>query len=345
MDAPSSVVEEDFFRERSATIEMTSQNIELLNRRNEKRMNATSTSTSTITTCITTSSASTTMTITTDSCWPRGHEVRSSFEASAVSERPAAPTNSPPRTPDQMEGDSSRGAVPRRSGSCSSSSSGRSSDPRVSPRILSNSFSKSENSSPNNRKVSSPTQTDNTGSSNRSSSPVRSSQTNEIELRVDRSSSSSKSRSGGRSSTSSISSVSKASSSSSSRNSPVEEDRPSPPVSPCMSPQPGIEGLTLVQRTEVVLRVNTATSDAASQTEILEPTECETPTKTQEIPLCRKKLPEEIECEELGRDLASQLNPNDKLVPLLGELWSRRYLIDKKKKRKKGKKKNVKEYR
>ncbi|XP_071872400.1 shroom isoform X2 [Bombus fervidus] len=317
MDAPSSVVEEDFFRERSATIEMTSQNIELLNRRNEKRMNATSTSTSTITTCITTSSASTTMTITTDSCWPRGHEVRSSIEASAVSERPPAPTNSPPRTPDQMEGDSSRGAVPRRSGSCSSSSSGRSSDPRVSPRILSNSFSKSENSSPNNRKVSSPTQTDNTGSSNRSSSPVRSSQTNEIELRVDRSSSSSKSRSGGRSSTSSISSVSKASSSSSSRNSPVEEDRPSPPVSPCMSPQPGIEGLTLLQRTEVVLRVNTATSDAASQTEILEPTECETPAKTQEIPLSRKKLPEEIECEELGRDLASQLNPNDKLVPLL----------------------------
>ena len=328
MDVSSSV-EEDFFRERSATIEMTSQNIELLNRRNEKRTNATSTSTNAITAYITTSSASTTMAITTDSCWPRGHEVHSSIEASPVSDRPPAPTNSPPRTPDQIERDSSKGAVRRRSGSCSSSSSGRSSDPRVSPRILSNSFSKTENSSPSNRKVSSPTQTDNTGSSNRGSSPpVRSSQTNEIELRVDRTSSSSKSRSGGRSSTSSISSASKASSSSSSRNSPVEEDGPSPPVSPCMSPQPGIEGLTLVQRTEVVLRVNAATSDAASQTDMLDQTEPEAPAKTQEIPPARKKLPEEIECEELGKDLASQLSPNDKLVPLLGEPMSRRYLVD-----------------
>ncbi|XP_076761621.1 shroom isoform X1 [Xylocopa sonorina] len=318
MDTSSSVAEKEFFRERSATIEMTSQNIELLNRRNEKRTNATSTSTSTITTCITTSSTSTTMTITTDSCWPRGHKAQSSIEASPVSERPPAPNSSPPRTPDQVEGDSSRGAVPRRSGSCSSSSSGRSSDPRVSPRTLSSSFAKNEDSSPNNRKVSSPTQTDNTGSSNRSSSPVQPNQTNEIELRVDRSSSLSKSRSGGgRSSTSLISSASKASSSSSPRNSPVEEDRSSPPASPCVSPQPGIEGLTLVQRTEIVLRVNAATSDAASQTDILETAEVEASAKLQEIPPCRKKLPEEIECEELGRDLASQLSPNDKLVPLL----------------------------
>lgn len=137
---------------------------------------------------------------------------------------------------------------------------------------------------------------------------------------MDRSSSSVKSRSGGRSSASSISSVSKASSSSSSRNSPVEEAKPSRSASPCVSPQPGIEGLTLVQRTEVVLRVNAATSDAASQTDNLEPAEPEACTKSQELlSLCRKKLPEEIECEELGRDLASQLSPNDKLVPLLGE--------------------------
>nr|XP_034176660.1 uncharacterized protein LOC117602571 isoform X1 [Osmia lignaria] len=301
MDAPSSVVEEDFFRERSATIEMTSQNIELLNRRNEKRTNVTSTSTATITTCITTSSTSTTMTIATDNCWSRGQE------ALPFSDKPPPPVSSPPRSPsDQVEADSPRGAVPRRSGSCSSSSSsGRSSDPRVSPRNLSNSLSKIESSS-NNRKVCSPTQTDNTGSSN------------EIELRVDRSSSSTqKSRAGGRSSSSSISSISKASSSSSARNSPVEEDKSSA-ASPCVSPQPGIEGLTLVQRTEVVLRVNATTIDAASQTDILEPVEQpESIAKGQEIPLCRKKLPEEIECEELGRDLASQLSPNDKLVPLL----------------------------
>ncbi|XP_012146204.1 shroom isoform X3 [Megachile rotundata] len=298
MDAPSSVVEEDFFRERSATIEMTSQNIELLNRRNEKRTSVTSTLTNTVTTCVTASSTSTTMTIATDS-WSR--------QETSVPDKPPPPVNSPPRSPsDQIEADSPRGAVPRRSGSCSSSSSSsRSSDPRVSPRSLSNSFSKNENSS-SSRKVCSPTQTDNTGSSN------------EIELRVDRSSSSAqKYRPGGRSSTSSISSVSKASSSSSPRNSPVEEDKSSP-ASPCVSPQPGIEGLTLVQRTEVVLRVNATTSDAASQTDTLEPVEQpETIAKSQEIPVCRKKLPEEIECEELGRDLASQLNPNDKLVPLL----------------------------
>ncbi|KZC04893.1 Protein Shroom [Dufourea novaeangliae] len=313
MDAPSSM-EEDFFRERSATIEMTSQNIELLNRRNEKRANSTSTSTTVIATCITTSSTSTTTTITTDS-WSRGKEVQTSIENSPVSERPPPPTSSPPRSPDQIEGESARGSVPRRSGSCSSSSSSsRSSDPRISPRSLSNSFSKIE-SSPINRKVSSPTQTENTAY--RSSSPVRSNQTNEIELRVERSSSSSKSRSGGRSSTSSISSVSKASSSSSPRNSPVQEMRSSSPASPCVSPQLGIEGLTLVQRTEVVLRVNAATSDAASQTDLLEPAENEDCAKMHELLLCRKKLPEEIECEELGRDLASQLSPNDKLVPLL----------------------------
>uniref|UniRef100_V9I8U9 Uncharacterized protein n=1 Tax=Apis cerana TaxID=7461 RepID=V9I8U9_APICE len=63
------------------------------------------------------------MTITTDSCWPRGLEMQSSIEASPVSEKPTPPTSSPPRSPDQIEGDSSRGAVPRRSGSCSSSSS------------------------------------------------------------------------------------------------------------------------------------------------------------------------------------------------------------------------------
>ncbi|XP_054012823.1 serine/arginine repetitive matrix protein 2-like [Hylaeus anthracinus] len=309
VDVPSSV-EEDFFRERSATIEMTSQNIELLNRRNEKRAHSTSTST----TCITTSSTSTTMTITTDTCWSRGQEVRSSVETSTI-ERPPPPTSSPPRSPNRIEGESPRGAVPRRSGSCSSSSSSsRSSDPRVSPRSLSSSFSKIDGS-PINRKVSSPTQTDNTGSSNRSSSPTHA-RSNEIELRVDRSSSSSKSRSGGRSSTSSISSASKASSSSSSRNSPIEGDK-SAPTSPCVSPQPGIEGLTLLQRTEVVLRVNAPTSDAASQTDILEPMDHDVSSKSQELQLCRKKLPEEIECEELGRDLASQLNPNDKLVPLL----------------------------
>lgn len=100
----------------------------------------------------------------------------------------------------------------------------------------------------------------------------------------------------------------------------MEEGKPSPAVaSPCVSPQPGIEGLTLVQRTEVVLRVNAATSDAASQTDIPEVLDRDTRRSNQDSlpPPGRKKLPEEIECEELSRDLASQLSPNDKLVPIL----------------------------
>jgi len=74
-----------------------------------------------------------------------------------------------------------------------------------------------------------------------------------------------------------------------------------------------------VQRTEIVLRVNAATSDVASQTDILEDTEQDSKLTELSFPESRKKLPEEIECEELSKDLASQLSPNDKLVPILGE--------------------------
>jgi len=74
-----------------------------------------------------------------------------------------------------------------------------------------------------------------------------------------------------------------------------------------------------VQRTEIVLRVNAATSDVASQTDILEDTEQDSKVTELSFPESRKKLPEEIECEELSKDLASQLSPNDKLVPILGE--------------------------
>lgn len=327
ISGPLPITGDDFFRDRSATIEMTSQNIELLNRRNEKRMSGVSTSNNTISTysiSTTTSSVATNY----DNGWARKYETQNSIEATLFSDRPPPPTSSPPRSPNETS--SPRGAVPRRSGSCSStSSSGRSIDARVSPRaLLSRSSPKSSLDSltrnearieyTSNRKVSSPTQTDNTGSWNRSNSPSRLSQTSDTESRIERLSASSKFRTGGRSSTSSISSVSKASSSSSPRNSPVEEDKLSPRSSLCVSPQPGIEGLTLVQRTEVVLRVNAATSDAASQTDILEDMEQDCVNKIQRpLPESRKKLPEEIECEELSKDLASQLSPNDKLVPIL----------------------------
>lgn len=76
-----------------------------------------------------------------------------------------------------------------------------------------------------------------------------------------------------------------------------------------------------------MLRVNAATSDAASQTDTLSDTEQDYVSKIQRpLPESRKKLPEEIECEELSKDLASQLSPNDKLVPILGEYILYRYL-------------------
>lgn len=77
-----------------------------------------------------------------------------------------------------------------------------------------------------------------------------------------------------------------------------------------LSPEPKvIEGLQLIQRTEITLRVNTCTIDAASQTE-KEELPC-TP-----LPM-RKKLQEEIECERLSQDLASHLSPSDRLKGIL----------------------------
>jgi protein Shroom len=90
-------------------------------------------------------------------------------------------------------------------------------------------------------------------------------------------------------------------------------DTCSPPtVQQRISPQV-MESLQLVQRSEVILRVNAATSDAASQTEsergMLD---------VVVSPLVRQKLQEEIECERLSLDLVSHLPPSDKLQGLLG---------------------------
>lgn len=64
----------------------------------------------------------------------------------------------------------------------------------------------------------------------------------------------------------------------------------------------------MIQRTEVTLRVNASTTDAASQTETTTP-----------LPT-RRKLQEEIECEELSQDFVSQLHNSDRLKGLLGEM-------------------------
>jgi hypothetical protein len=96
--------------------------------------------------------------------------------------------------------------------------------------------------------------------------------------------------------------------------SPVNSHSPpqtSPTVQHRIKPQV-MESLQLVQRSEVILRVNAATSDAASQTE------SEREVLEVVSPLVRQKLQEEIECERLSIDLASHLPPSDKLQGLLG---------------------------
>ena len=107
--------------------------------------------------------------------------------------------------------------------------------------------------------------------------------------------------------------------------SPPPPPPPPPPLSPTaqhrIKPQV-MESLQLVQRSEVILRVNAATSDAASQTE------SEREVLEVVSPLVRQKLQEEIECEKLSLDLASHLPPSDKLQGLLGmnlSLFSIRY--------------------
>lgn len=67
----------------------------------------------------------------------------------------------------------------------------------------------------------------------------------------------------------------------------------------------------MIQRTEVVLRVNATTSDASSQTEKEELPPTPLPT--------RRKLQEEIECEKLSQDFVNQFPAADRLKGLLGK--------------------------
>uniref|UniRef100_A0A6P7GT44 Protein Shroom-like isoform X2 n=1 Tax=Diabrotica virgifera virgifera TaxID=50390 RepID=A0A6P7GT44_DIAVI len=97
--------------------------------------------------------------------------------------------------------------------------------------------------------------------------------------------------------------------SSSFSSSPVALQLPkSPPLISSTLKENYPQGLQLIQRTEVVLRVN-ATIDAASQTEKEE---------WSSTPLSvRKKLKEEDECEKLAEDLIDHLSRSDRLKGLL----------------------------
>ncbi|XP_043286569.1 protein Shroom [Venturia canescens] len=332
-EAPGGHGIEDFYRERSATIEMTSRNVELLNRRNalaERRAAAPTSG----------SNSSPVSTVENPESQTRN--------ATNRTEKPPPPLSSPPRSPpanfsprEEASPPSLRpGAVPRRTGSCSSSSSAstRSSSEanppsRSSPRVNHKTEAPAGQQQPKatrelekahrnsagtqgilRRKISSPSQTESSWKG--ANSPrARSSQTEVTITNASlRRNSSSRSRSSSLSSAASKISTSSSSSSTSPRYSPVETNN-----SPCVSPQPGIEGLTLLQRSEIVLRVNSTTIDASSQTEIFyEDDNAEQKHPIEDVaPIARRKLPEEIECEELSRDLANQLAPNDKLVPIL----------------------------
>lgn len=95
----------------------------------------------------------------------------------------------------------------------------------------------------------------------------------------------------------------------------VKRDSISSDVKPLVGRQDsedsGFEGLQLIQRTEVTLRINTTTSDAASQTER---EELATPLPT------RRKFQEEIDCEKLSQDLVNYLSPSDRLKGILGKI-------------------------
>lgn len=107
--------------------------------------------------------------------------------------------------------------------------------------------------------------------------------------------------------------------------SPVHSDSESPKsvrsnrshLSDTPSPiQKEIAEVQPMQRTELVLRVNSYTSDAASQTE----KEDLLTTQMVKTPLLpRQKSPEELDCEELSRDFVSHLSPNDRLQSILGK--------------------------
>lgn len=79
------------------------------------------------------------------------------------------------------------------------------------------------------------------------------------------------------------------------------------------------EPLRLVQRSEVTLRVNAMTSDAASQTETTTTAIAPSPPPTTATSIVRHQLQEEIECDQLSRDFASQLSPTHRLQGILGK--------------------------
>lgn len=98
---------------------------------------------------------------------------------------------------------------------------------------------------------------------------------------------------------------------------------PPPHAKPSVTGGGGGGGGVYYCRPAVSRSCSAASSDAASQTEcVVGLKSATTVTVGSEVAAAtvRRKLPEEIECEELSRDLISHLSPSDKLHNILGEL-------------------------
>ncbi|XP_023315676.1 protein Shroom isoform X2 [Trichogramma pretiosum] len=94
---------------------------------------------------------------------------------------------------------------------------------------------------------------------------------------------------------------------------PTRSTWQSSPASPRVSPQPENR-----QSNKSSSKGNASTNDVASQTEELEKSSDEKEEKEMEsLAEGRKKTQAELDCEELSRDLAEKLAPNDKLLPIL----------------------------
>lgn len=90
-----------------------------------------------------------------------------------------------------------------------------------------------------------------------------------------------------------------------------------------------------VQKTEIVLRVHPIMQETACQTDetaeahestlVMTNGDLEKPSKLNlwNTPMTRKKHPEELDFENLSKDLASQLSPSDKLHSILGKFIRR----------------------
>lgn len=80
----------------------------------------------------------------------------------------------------------------------------------------------------------------------------------------------------------------------------------------------GDGGVHMIQRTEIVLRLNPATSEAASQTDGYESVSSDCEDCDDDL-VHKSRHTEDLDCEKLSMDLISQLSPTDRLHHVFGK--------------------------